>query len=462
MGAVTIQRRGLAALGLLAVLVAAGVMGAAYGWSAYMLDPALLPVLVLAGGALALGAWRLEWGIALLLLLTPFAENAELSDPGSARLRLALIFWAALLVAVEGARLVRREGDVEAPPMSRAIPAFVGAALIGVGVATDVGTAAGKLLTLVGSMMLFAIVAFSLRDWRKLEIVLAGAIAAGLIVSVHAIYQRATGDLSRIGFVDASGTLEYRVTSVFSHPNQLAGFLVILIPIAAALAPRFTRRWLRIAAYLLIPLALAAILLSFSRGALVGLLALSLLAARSPKAWPLLAAGLIAIALLSPGVWRDRIADAGSLQTPEIASRVDIWSAALDGFAQRPVLGWGVNNFKEVYVALERPGRGFLGAGAFDVPDTAHNLYLNTLAEQGLLGLAALAALAVALLGMTAELRRSEDARVRSLGWGLLGMTLVIGGHNAFDLTFSEPKTSVLIWTLIGVGAAAARLGPPR
>ena len=49
---------------------------------------------------------------------------------------------------------------------------------------------------------------------------------------------------------------------------------------------------------------------------------------------------------------------------------------------ERPVLGWGLNNFDDLYLSLERPGRGFLGEGAVDVPDTAHNLYLNTLVEQ--------------------------------------------------------------------------------
>ncbi len=179
---------------------------------------------------------------------------------------------------------------------------------------------------------------------------------------------------------------------------------------------------------------------------------------RSPRLWPLLVASLVAIALLSPGVWRDRVANAGSLDSPEITSRIDIWGAALDGFEQRPLLGWGLNNFSELYASLERPGRGYLGSGAFDVPDTAHNLYLNTLAEQGLVGLAALIALGIGIVRLTRGLRGSPDRRVRALGWGLLGTAIVVAAHNVFDVTFPEPKTSVLVWTLLGVGAAAARI----
>ena len=76
-------RRASQLAGWAAAAAAAALCGLAYGWSAYSLDPLVLPLVLLAGAAIALGAWRLEWGLALLLVLTPFAENAELSDPAA-------------------------------------------------------------------------------------------------------------------------------------------------------------------------------------------------------------------------------------------------------------------------------------------------------------------------------------------------------------------------------------------
>ncbi|MEA2312352.1 MAG: hypothetical protein QOE28_2320, partial [Solirubrobacteraceae bacterium] len=109
------------------------------------------------------------------------------------------------------------------------------------------------------------------------------------------------------------------------------------------------------------------------------------------------------------------------------------------------------------YIALERPGRNFLGAGGFDVPPTAHNLYLNVAAEEGLVGLSALALLAIAFVQMTVRLRRSPFARARAMGLGLMGMGLALALHNLFDVTFTDPKSSVLCWSLFGVGAALTR-----
>ena len=68
------------------------LLGATYALTAYTVDASVLPIAAAAFAALALGLWRLEYGLALLILLTPFAENAPISEPGQAKLRLALIF----------------------------------------------------------------------------------------------------------------------------------------------------------------------------------------------------------------------------------------------------------------------------------------------------------------------------------------------------------------------------------
>jgi O-antigen ligase len=127
-------------------------------------------------------------------------------------------------------------------------------------------------------------------------------------------------------------------------------------------------------------------------------------------------------------------------------------------FQSSPVVGVGLNNFDVAYVELERTGRSFLPGTGLAPPESAHNLYLNTLAEQGLVGVAALALLILAAGRMVLALRRSADPRIRGFGLGLLGAGIALLVSNLFDVTFVDPKTSILAWTLLGVGAALQRI----
>lgn len=76
-----------------------------------------------------------------------------------------------------------------------------------------------------------------------------------------------------------------------------------------------------------------------------------------------------------------------SLTTKTFEDRLTIWKMAIDGFKERPILGWGPENFLQVFdrnfnSAYFVPSEGF---GAWF--DRAHNVYFDYLAETGILGL---------------------------------------------------------------------------
>ena len=442
----------------LAASLTAAALGATYAVSAYVAEPAVVPILLLATAAAAVGVWRLEIGIALLVVATPFAENAAIDDPARAKLRVALVLWAILLVAVRVVKtLVEREERLSAPPMLVGAAVYLAAALVSVTYAVDGTSALSKFMLLSGSVMVYLLISMYLATWRRLNVVLMGLLAVGLVVSLHAIFQKATGDVSRIGFISTSGAVEYRITSFFPHPNQLAGFLGMLVPLSVGLASVFTTRALRVASWCLFVLAIVAIAFTASRGALLGLAALPLLFLRDRRAWPVIALAGVLVLTSAPNLYRDRIAGESQLDRPEIAERIDIWEAAVGSFAERPLLGVGLDNFPVAYLGLERPARSFLGGG-FDLPPTAHNLYLNTLTEQGLLGAAALLFLIMAVVRAALALGRSRDPRMRVMGRSFLGVIIVLAVHNTFDVTFSDAKNATLVWVLLGVCAALLRI----
>jgi putative inorganic carbon (hco3(-)) transporter len=440
-------------------LAAAAAAGAAYAFGSYRLDdPTILPIA--AGGlvAVALGLWRLEYGLALLIVLTPFAENAPIAEPENARLRVALVAWAMVLVLIQGVRSVLSGRKLEAPPVFVGALVFVGAALASVPFAAAEGAAAAKFVLLAGSVFIYLLIAVFLDDWRSLKPIFAALLLVGLLVSAHALWQYFTGDLSRVGFISSTGAVEYRIASFFPHPNQLAGFVVLFVPLSVGLYSVFESRLAKAGCVLLPVLAIPAAILTYSRGVLVALVALVLVLARSKRAWPAIAAAAVLVVLLSPSAWQDRVADAGRLDRPEIATRLDFWDAALSMFQAHPVLGVGLNSFDVAYIDLDTTGRSFLPGSGLAPPESAHNLYLNTLAEQGLVGIAALLLLVLAAGRMVLALRRSADPRIRNFGLGLLGAGIALLVSNLFDVTFVDPKTSMLAWTLLGVGAALQRI----
>jgi putative inorganic carbon (HCO3(-)) transporter len=440
-------------------VAAAAVAGAVYALGSYRLDdPTVFPIAAAGLFAVALGLWRLEYGLALLIVLTPFAENAPIAEPGNARLRVALVAWAMVLVGIQAVRSVVGGQKLVAPPVFVGAMAFLGAALAAVPVAQSETAASAKFLLLAGSVFIYLLIALFLDDWQKLKPIFGALLLVGLIVSAHALWQYTTGDLSRVGFVSSTGAVEYRVSSFFPHPNQLAGFVVLFVPLSVGLYSVFESKIARAGCVLLPLLALPAAILTYSRGVLVALVALVLVLARSKRAWPAIAAAAALVVLLAPAAWHDRVADVGRLDRPEIATRLDFWDAALAMFQQNPVLGVGLNSFDVAYVELEQTGRSFLPGSGLAPPETAHNLYLNTLAEQGLVGIAALFLLILAAGRMILALRRSSDPRIRGFGLGMLGAGIALLVSNLFDVTFVDPKTSMLAWTVLGVGAALQRI----
>ena len=109
-----------------------------------------------------------------------------------------------------------------------------------------------------------------------------------------------------------------------------------------------------------------------------------------------------------------------------VVERLAHWQAANDMAHDRPLFGVGLGSYEAVYddyrlVNWEAP----LGH--------AHNLYLNMLAETGIIGLAAFLAFWLLIFTLTWRCRRHPDLFSRSIAIGLLGCWTYIAVHCLFD-----------------------------
>lgn len=125
-----------------------------------------------------------------------------------------------------------------------------------------------------------------------------------------------------------------------------------------------------------------------------------------------------------------------------VQARLDYWNVALDAFADAPVRGQGAGTFAVVW-AQNRPGT--------EKVEDAHSLYLETLADLGVVGtLLLLAALGTIFFGFLRGVRGSE----RSVYAALLAAGLAWAVHAAGDWDWEVP--AVTLWLFAAGGAALA------
>jgi len=129
---------------------------------------------------------------------------------------------------------------------------------------------------------------------------------------------------------------------------------------------------------------------------------------------------------------------------PPTVRRLPLWRAALRMWVERPLLGMGPDNFRHLY------GR-YLGLSEWDERVHANNLYLELLADLGLLGAAAFAWLLLAALRQLVRvLRTPPDGSVALWTAGLGGALLAFLLHGLFDYFLGFVSLYLLFWMVLG------------
>jgi len=430
--------------------VAALDLGALFSLTAFLIDPLALPIACAAGALALLTVKRPEVGIAAafpLVMVGNLGITKELPwIPG--------LVWAVFLFVLAVLRDPRAESAfLRMPRLGLALCGYLAASLVGFVLASDTTTALPVMRSLVTGVLLFYAIASLVHERRQVGWVLMGIAASAVMVSGLAVYQYLTGNVS-VGFITDTGELVGRATAGFGSPNPLAGFLLILVPFTLAGALAYPR--VRVPCLLGLVIALLGIYVSFSRGAVLALAFVPLVFLGTRRALVVAPLLLVVLAAAAPGLARERF---GSLtaQGSEVATRADFWRTAENIWAAHPVLGVGLGGFPEAYATSRVPGKSYLPSSLFEPPPHAHNLFLNLLAEQGLLGLVAFLILAVAAARACSKLRRDGRAWLAALGSAGLALLVAGGLHNVFDMTLLE-QPGIFFWALLGLISAATRI----
>lgn len=134
-------------------------------------------------------------------------------------------------------------------------------------------------------------------------------------------------------------------------------------------------------------------------------------------------------------------------------ARISLWLTAWAMFLDAPWLGHGPHTFALLYTSylhgLNLPA--WLPRDPHLMVPWAHNLYLEVLAGQGIIGLAAFVGLLGCGVSAAWKLQRAAGDEVRIFSAAALAGLVGLSVAAAFELTLSRQWVTVMFFTLLGV-----------
>ncbi len=398
-------------------------------------------------------AWRRSpWIASTLAFFVPFAAYRDVWHT-TMTIEKCLVFGAVLGLLVGGAPLV---------PQSRGARrifwvAVVMLATISLSTLNAVyhGNAAREFFKQTEYLMLFWCAAtFVERIPRAPLHFIYGAALSACIVSTLAVSEAILGGAPSGIWVN--GHPVPRVTGPLEGPNQLAGYLEAALPILW-ICPLASAAFGPLRSYAM-GVSAAAMVLTLSRaGLLVAGLSYAALwrlrrGAARVAAWPMGVGTVVGFGVST--AWFVLWAHSGALGIRRVlmlllfepgpaggvGTRLQLWPAALQLFSRHPVLGVGAGNYEMLLPTV----------GLHGIQTHAGSLWLTTLAEQGLVGIAVLILFAIV------SLRETFARRDDPLGLAAFLAIASLLVHQVFDDLFFFPKVAALAWLLLGAGTARA------
>ncbi len=261
-----------------------------------------------------------------------------------------------------------------------------------------------------------------------------------------------------------------RIDASLGNAAYMAVYMLLNAGIAAYMTFVARRREIANAGFLSWAYPILALLFSYevfetaTRGTILGLIGGAMLALfiyavlgkNQPKKFRM-GAGIALIAIIVVGGIFWSVRHAAFVQNSEVLSRLAnisindvqtqarayVWPMALKGFSQRPVLGWGQENFNYIFNANYNP----LMWQQEQWFDRAHSVYLDWLTASGIIGL--MAYLALYALFLTGVWKSTLSFAEKSVLTGLLAGYAV---HNVF--VFDNLASYFLFFTVLGFVAS--------
>lgn len=299
------------------------------------------------------------------------------------------------------------------------------------------------------SVVVFVLLATTITRPKHLVILILSMIA-GMCLTAAAGYAPSNSQA-------VTAQVDGRLSGGLGDPNYLAAGIVPMIALAIGLAMNTRQPRLRWALFGAIGFLGVSLLLTGSRGGVVAAIAAVLATIAFSRTQRVRLTVVVASALVFAGLWFvsnssgtwDRIREFDT----EGTGRVELWTVAWRMAEDHPVVGVGVNNFINESVNYTRvPGQLEDVNLITEQPHVVHNIYLQQLAETGVIGLTLFLFLLGAVLRSTWLAIRELDRKGSSSLAGL-GRAILVAQIAALTAsTFISNGYDRVLWILLVLG----------
>lgn len=419
-------------------------------------DATLAVAVVLGMVFVALAVSRPTAGMAIFAFLAPIgllpAVSPAITIAKVSSLLLALSWFAATVGRARSAR-----GFTSAhPAVSYLLLAFLAWTMLSLVWAENHGAVLVALERYAPNLALFAVAFSTVKRRQDVPLLLCSLVAGTVVAAVY-------------GFlVPPPESYVGRLTGPGGDPNDLATVLIVGVFVAAGLTLGLrVRPGTRLALAVGAVVCAIALLLTLSRGGLVGVAFAAVAAVVFAGRKRLLAAvivGLVVLTAVSYFTYGASQASRDRVTTVNGGSgRTSIWTVAWRMVEDNPVLGVGANNFRDASIHyVLRPGVLERSDLIVDTPKVAHNTYLQVLAELGVVG----AALFLGIVGFSIRCLARATWAFRDAGDHFLevtcrGMMVGLLGMLAADFFIAE-NYSLVLWLMLALGPALLAVAENR
>jgi len=336
-----------------------------------------------------------------------------------------------------------------------AIVVFLGWVALSMSWATSPADSIGDVQKWLIAGVTFVIVATTVRSSRGSALLAGGFIAGAVAAVVSGL--AITGLHPAVSAINSAQ--DARLSTGATDPNYLAATIVAALALSAGLVAWRRETWVLPALACAAPILLYGLVATQSRGGLIaGAVAIAASTILLPRQRRRILAGMIPLTAIvalfftvNPEAYK-RVTQRDGGGT----GRSELWTIAAHIAADNPVIGIGVNNFvvrEQAYVrrvgSLE-----FAQQLVIDDPKVVHNMYLQMLAETGIIGLSLFLAMIAAVLRATLRAAR-ELERAGNFAAGTFARSVLVAELAMLTASlFLSNGPDRRYWVLFALGPA--------